>query len=164
MNADIRIRYFREVALNLRHEGLAVKPETEDGLLPVEQLDGQPLCQVTETGGVRYRKENAADDIRSEALDKVIGIARTTVAYMRQLEAAPQLTTNGLTGECRLLAEFNDTVLAGHPTKYGVQFITWEWGRDHTALYQGHCYSPGGVDSYAAAKRDFARPVRPRPA
>ena len=43
MNADEKSRYFQELSRNLRHEGLTVKPETEEGLLPVE-LDGQRLC------------------------------------------------------------------------------------------------------------------------
>ena len=47
----------------------------------------------------------------------------------KQMEAAPKLTASGLTGDYRLLADFNDVVLAGHPTQYGVQFITWECGQ-----------------------------------
>ena len=156
MSTDERNRYFQELTRNLQHEGLTIKPETEEGLLPVE-LDGQRLCLVLDTGAVRYWKEDAADDRRSAALDRVTDIAKITAEYMRQMEAAPQLTASGLTGDYRLLAEFNDTVLAGHPTKYGVQFVTWEWVQNHTALYQGNYYGPeGGTDSYAAAKRNFA--------
>lgn len=156
MNADEKNRYFQELSRNLRHEGLTVKPETEEGLLPVE-LDGQHLCQITETSGVRYWKEDVADDRRSAALDRVTDVAKITAEYMRQLETAPQLTASGLTGDYRLLAEFNNTVLAGHPSKYGVQFVTWEWVRNHTALYQGNYYGPeSGTDSYTAAKRNFA--------
>lgn len=48
-------------------------------------------------------------------------------------------------------------VLAGHPTKYGVQFVTWERVPDRGGLNAGDYYGPGiGIDSYAAAKRDFA--------
>ena len=156
MNTDEKNKYFQELSRNLRHEGLTVKPETEEGLLPVE-LDGQRLCLALETGAVRYWKEDAADDHRSAALNRVTDVATITAEYMRQMEAAPQLTASGLTGDYRLLAEFNDTVLAGHPSKYGVQFVTWEWVQDHTALYQGNYYGPeGGTDSYAAAKRNFA--------
>ena len=43
MNAEEKSRYFQELALNLQHEGFTVKPETEEGLLPVE-MDGQRLC------------------------------------------------------------------------------------------------------------------------
>lgn len=156
MSTEERNRYFQELSRNLRHEGLTVKPETEEGLLPVE-LDGQRLCLVLDTGAVRYWKEDAADDYRSAALNRVTDVAKITAEYMRQMETAPQLTASGLSGDYRLLAEFNDTVLAGHPSKYGVQFITWEWVQDHTALYQGNYYGPeGGTDSYAAAKRNFS--------
>ena len=130
MSIDERNRYFQELSRNLRHEGLIVKPETEEGLLPVE-LDGQRLCLALDTGAVRYWKEDVADDHRSAVLNRVTDVAKITAEY--------------------------DTVLAGHPSKYGVQFITWEWVQDHTALYQGNYYGPeGGTDSYAAAKRSFA--------
>ena len=116
MNTDEKNKYFQELSRNLRHEGLIVKPETEEGLLPVE-LDGQRLCLALDTGAVRYWKEDVADDRRSAALNKVTDVAKITAEYMRQMEAAPQLTASSLTGDYRLLAEFNDTVLAGHPSK-----------------------------------------------
>ena len=156
MNAEEKNRYFQELTLNLQREGFAVKPETEEGLLPVE-LDGQRLCLARASGAVRYRREDAADEHRSAALDSVISIAKTTTEYMSQMEAAPQLTASGLTGDYRLLADFNGVVLAGHPTQFGVQFITWAWVRERTGLNAGNFYGPpGGVDSYTAAKRDFA--------
>lgn len=155
MNAE-RTRYFQELTLNLRHEGLTVRAETEEGLLPVE-LDGQRLCFAIETGAVRYWREDAVDDHRRAALDRVISIAKTTSEYMSQMEAAPQLTASGLSGDYRLLADFNNIVLAGHPTQYGVQFITWERVRERTGLNQGNYYGPfGGADCYTAAKQDFA--------
>ena len=51
MNADEKNRYFQELSRNLRHEGLTVKPETEEGLLPVE-LDGQRLCLALDSGAI----------------------------------------------------------------------------------------------------------------
>ena len=73
------------------------------------------------------------------------------------MEAAPQLTASGLAGDYRLLADFNDVVLAGHPTEYGVQFVTWERVRERTGLNAGDYYGPGnGTDSYTAAKQGFA--------
>ena len=146
--------YFRELALNLRQEGFTVKPETEDGLLPVE-LASQRLCCVTETGGVLYREEDVFTDSRSETLDRVTDIAGTTAVYMRQMAAAPLLTAAGLDGDYRLLAEFNGVILAGHHTSHGTQFITWERDRKGTGVHTGH-YHGFGADSYTAAKRDFA--------
>ena len=154
MNAE-RNSYFKELAINLRHEGLTVGPET-GGLLPVE-LDGQRLCLAAGDGRVRYREEDIADDSRHAALDRATAVVRATSEYMSQMETAPPLTASGLEGDYRVLAEFNDTVLAGHPTKYGCQFVTWERVQNRTALHQGDYYGPGaGADSYTAAKRDFA--------
>ncbi len=148
-------RYFKELALNLRHEGFTVG-QPEDGLLPVE-LGGRRLCRAVEDGGIRYWQEDADGDSRGAALGRVTDIAKATAEYMRQMEAAPFLTASSLTGDYRLLAEFNDTVLAGHPTEYGVQFVTWERVQNRTALYQGNYYGPNvGIDGYTAAKRDFA--------
>lgn len=155
MNAEEKNRYFVELAYNLQHEGFAAGPE-ENGLLPVA-LDNQRLCLAVESGGVRYWKEDVSSDSRQEALDRVTAIAKATAEYMSQLEAAPQLTASGLTGDYRLLADFNNVVLAGHPTQYGVQFVTWERVRERTGLNAGNYYGPsGGMDSYAAAKQDFA--------
>ncbi len=148
-------RYFKELTLNLQHEGFTAGPEA-DGLLSVE-LDGQPLCRAMEGGGVRYRQEDVTGDNRGTALERVTDIAKATAEYMGQMEAAPQLAASGLTGDYRLLADFNNTVLAGHPTQYGVQFVTWEQVQNRTALYQGNYYGPDvGIGGYTAAKRDFA--------
>ena len=156
MNTEKRSRYFQELTLNLRHESLTVKPETKDGLLPIE-LNGQHLCLAIDTGAVRYWNEDVTDDIRRKALNRVSDIARATAEYMRQMETAPQLEASGLSGDYRLLADFNNVVLAGHPTEYGVQFVTWERVQNRTALHQGHYYGPSaGIDSYTAAKRGFA--------
>ena len=156
MNTEAQNRYFQELTLNLQHEGFTVKPKTEEGLLPVE-LDGRHLCLAADTGAVRYWKADAADDHRSTALDRAISIAKTTSEYMSQMEAAPPLTASGLAGDYRLLADFNGVVLAGHPTQYGVEFVTWERMPDRSGLNAGNYYGPsGGTDSYTAAKRDFA--------
>lgn len=68
------------------------------------------------------------------------------------MNAAPFLTASGLEGDFRLLAEFNGTVLAGHPTRHGVQFVTWQRDHDGSGLCYGHYFSP---QDYAAAKQDF---------
>ena len=120
-------------------------------------LDGRQLCLATDSGGVRYWREHIDSEARSAALDRVTTIVKTTAEYMGQMEVAPQLTVGRLKGDYRLLADFNDTVLAGHPTKYGMQFITWDRTNNRTSLNQGNYYGPYvGIDSYTAAKQDFA--------
>ena len=155
MNTEEKSRYFTELTLNLQRNGFTAGPEA-DGVLPVEQ-DGRHLCFAAGDGRIRYREEDIANDSRRTALDRVTTVARTTSEYMSQMETAPQLAASGLEGDYRVLADFNDIVLAGHPTQYGHQFVTWERVQDRTALHQGDYYGPGaGADSYTAAKRDFA--------
>ena len=155
MSAEKGNSYFKELAINLRHEGFTVGQET-DGLLPVE-LDGQRLCLAAGDGRVRYREEDIANDSRHAALDRATAVVRATSEYMSQMETAPQLAASGLEGDYRVLADFNNIVLAGHPTRYGCQFVTWERMQNRTALQQGDYYGPGaGADCYASAKRDFA--------
>jgi len=155
MKTEGKISYFKELALNLQYEGFTAGPES-DWLMPVE-LEGRRFCLALEGGGVRYWKEDVPDDSRRAAVDRVIDIAKATAEYMGQMETAPLLTASGLTGDYRLLADFNNTVLAGHPTEYGVQFITWERVQERTALLQGNYYGPDvGISGYIDAKRDFA--------
>lgn len=77
--------------------------------------------------------------------------SRETAEYQKLMEQALRIKANGLEGDYRALAEFNNVVLAGHQTKYGMEFVTWEWVQSHTSLWQGHYYG----DDYAAAKQDF---------
>ena len=68
------------------------------------------------------------------------------------MEAAPQLKASGLDGDYRILADFSGTVLAGTPSKHGVQFVTWDWDYDRTGVVHGHYF----MENYDAAKQDFA--------
>ena len=58
------------------------------------------------------------------------------------MEIAPTLKASGLDADFKLLAEFNDCVLAGRFSGEGrgVQFVTWEWGYDRKGLYHGHYF------------------------
>lgn len=148
MNAVAK-RYFDEVALQLRKRGFEPLPP-EDRRLPVNWR-GTILCHVTADGGLRYKVDSPMDSTADQMRNQVYGIARATAEYMGKMEAAPPLKPHELDVDYRLLAEFNNVVLAGHSTRYGVQFVTWEWVQDHTSLWQGHY-----TDSYTVAKEDFA--------
>ena len=97
-----------------------------------------------------YRQERTAPGAQA-ALQSVIDTAKMTSEYMAILETAPQLKASGLDGDYRSLADFGGTVLAGHPTERGVQFVTWEWDFDREGVHHGHYFQ----DDYDAAKRDF---------
>ena len=151
---DSQTRYLREAAIVLAKEGFQSDEIHADRLCI--QLDGSPLCEVTESGGVAYHNEDIDVPERIAAKDKVYEIVRTTAEYMRQMETAPFLKADGLEDGYKVLADFNDIVLAGIQRKYGVQFVTWDWSFDHKGVCHGHYYT--GLYSsgnYEAAKRDF---------
>ena len=86
-----------------------------------------------------------------------LGESVGTAEYMRQMETAPFLKADGLEDGYKVLADFNGIVLAGIQSKYGAQFVTWDWSFDRKGVCHGHYYT--GLYSsgnYDAAKRDFA--------
>ena len=148
-NETTQLRFLEETATRLRQNGFTVEP-IEDHHLPVCWEKGR-LCRISGKGSVLYRQENM-DSIRAQdALQAVIDTAKMTSEYMAILEYAPQLKASGLTGDYRILADFGDAVLAGHPAERGVQFVTWEWDFDHKGVHHGHYFQ----GDYEAAKRDF---------
>ena len=98
-----------------------------------------------------YRQECVDIPGAQDALWAVIDTAKMTSEYMAILETAPLLKARGLTGDYRVLADFGDAVLAGHPIERGVQFVTWEWDFDREGVHHGHYFQ----DDYDAATRDF---------
>ena len=148
-NETAQLRFLEETATRLRQNGFTVEP-IKDHHLPVWWEKGR-LCRVSGKGSVLYRQENV-DSVRTQdALQSIIDIAKMTSEYMAILENAPRLKASGLHGDYRVLADFGDAVLAGHPTERGVQFVTWEWDFDREGVHQGHYFQ----DDYEAAKRDF---------
>ena len=148
-NETAQLRYLEETSIRLRRMDFETMP-AEDQQLPVK-WNGSDLCRITGKGSVLYRQENM-DSIRAQdALQVVIDTAKMTSEYKAILEYAPQLKATDLTGDYRILADFGDTVLAGTPSKYGVQFVTWEWDFDRKGVHHGHYFQ----DDYEAAKRDF---------
>ena len=148
-NEPAQLRFLEETANQLRQNGFTVEP-IEDHHLPVSVEKGR-LCRISGKGSVLYRQENV-DNIRAQdALQTVIDTVKMTSEYMAILETAPRLKASGLDGDYRSLADFGGTVLAGHPTERGVQFVTWEWDFDREGVHHGHYFQ----DDYDAAKRDF---------
>ena len=145
-----RKQYFEELHIALTREGFTSQPKQGE-LLPVE-WGGLPLCRITADGGVRYWQEDVATPERERACERATDLACTVREYMTLLEQAPPLQAQSLTDDYRLLADFNGAVLAAHPTRLGVQFVTWDWSFDHTGLNQGNYFQ----ENYVGAKQDFA--------
>ena len=149
-NTGQQLRYLEEISISLHRAGFETKPP-EDCQLPILWNDA-PLCRISGKGSVLYRQENM-DSIRTQnALQSVIDTAKITSEYMAILETAPRLKASGLDGDYRILADFGGTVLAGTPSKHGVQFVTWNWDYDRTGVVHGHYF----MENYDAAKQDFA--------
>ena len=150
ISAEEKKKYFAESALALRREGFHVE-KVLGGQLGV-WLDDQPLCEVSEVGGITYKGDNIATPERVAAKDEVYRIVCTTAEYIRQMEQAPPLKASGLEDSYKVLADFNGTVLAGTHSKYGVQVVTWDWDYDRHGVSHGHYFT----GNYEGAKQDFA--------
>ena len=148
-NTEQQIRYLEEVCTCLHRAGFETQP-LEDSQMPV-YWNGTPLCRITGKGSVFYRREDADTSQAEDALYRVEDIAAKTLEYLTAMEFAPQLKASGLDGDYRILADFGGTVLAGTPSKHGVQFVTWDWDYDRTGVVHGHYF----MEDYDAAKRDF---------
>ena len=144
-----QLRYLEKLKISLVHAGF--EPERiEDQHLPIRWEDHY-LCRISGRGSVLYRQENVDGIGAQDALQTVINTAAMTAEYMTAMERAPKLQATGLEGDYRILADFGDAVLAGHPTERGVQFVTWEWDFDREGVQHGHYCQ----QDYDAAKRDF---------
>lgn len=150
-NTSRQLRYLEEVRIPLHRAGFETLP-VEGEQLPV-LWNGAPLCRITGKGSVFYRREDADTPQAEDALYRVEDIAAKTLEYMTAMEAAPQLKASGLDGDYRILADFGDAVLAGHPSERGVQFVTWEWDWDRKGVHHGHYFQNGCEE----AKHDFVR-------
>ena len=107
ISTEEKDRYLRETAIVLAREGFQTG-KTDTGKLRV-LLDGAPLCEVTENGGITYRNEDINEPERVAAKDMVYEIVRNTAEYMRQMETAPFLKADGLEDGYKVLADFNGT-------------------------------------------------------
>ena len=149
---DLQRKYLTEVGHRLRRAGFEAGPEYS-GLLPIKK-DAHHLCTIDMHGSVSYDPDFVRKNGQEDALDQARQIAVETLTYMRQMAAAPLLTADGLSGDYRVLAEFDNVVLAGHEREggCGVEFITWERIQNGTGLWQGNYYE----NNYATAKQNFA--------
>ena len=101
---DSQTRYLREAAIVLAKEGFQSDEIHADRLCI--QLDGSPLCEVTESGGVAYRNEDIDEPDRIAAKDKVYEIVRTTAEYMRQMENGARFESRWFRGRLQGAGRF----------------------------------------------------------
>ena len=123
----------------------------EDGLIHV-RWNELPLCSVDRDGIVRFRPTDIAGSEVDRKLRTVIQTAGQVKEYMRIFERAPTMKALGLDDTYKVLADFDDAVLAGRCCKTGAKFVTWEWDFDRQGVHAGHYF----MENYEAAKKDFA--------
>lgn len=150
MSNSAEKRYFKETATVLRREGFRVEPSVGDRL--GVWMGDHPLCEVDRVGGITYRSDNIPTPEYRAAKSRVYDIVCTTAEYMGQLENAPPLQVPDLKDRYKVLADFNGTVLAAADSKYGIQFVTWDWDHDRKGVSHGHYFT----GNYGGAKQDFA--------
>lgn len=150
MTLEMKSNYFVELALRLNRDSFSTLP-LENGSLEISQ-NGQRLCWVDSSGYVRYQSEELANHQIESIHNKITPEAQLTEEYMTLYEKAPALEISGLDETYRALADFNGVVLAAHRNRYGMQFVTWNWGYKREGLYHGHY----AAHHYEEAKQDFA--------
>ena len=143
-------QFLRETERQLRMAQVEAKLEADD--LIHASWNGKPLCTVDANGTVRF----SPDDIRGVDEDQQLQAVTQTVAqvkeYLRIMERAPTLKAIDLGEDYKILAEFDDIVLAGRMSKNGARFVTWEYDFDRCGVHTGHYF----MQNYDGAKQDFA--------
>ena len=137
-NGAAQLRYLEEASICLRRAGFETMP-LEDQHLPIK-WDGNHLCRVSGNGSILYREADIKRANVQDALQGVTAVVKTISEYMAIMERVPQLKADGLSGDYRILADFGNAVLAGHPMEHGVQFVTWDWDLDRMGVHQGHYF------------------------
>ena len=80
ISAEEKVCYLREAAIVLAKEGFQLDEVHTDRLCIM--LDGAPLCEVTESGGIAYRNKDIDEPERIAAKDKVYEIVRNTAEWI----------------------------------------------------------------------------------
>ena len=118
-----RNRYFTELAVALKREGLETMP-LKDWQLPV-LMDGHPICQISCGGNVRYRPEEVAAETMEQALQPATDTADTVSEYMGLMEAAPTATTSMATSRLHSAGWKHRSIT--HISASGL--MCWSWHR-----------------------------------
>ena len=143
-------QFLRETERQLRMAQVDASLEPDDLIHAL--WNGNPLCTVDANGTVRF----SPNDIRGVDEDQQLQAVTQTVAqvkeYLRIMERAPTLKAVGLDEQYKILAEFDDIVLAGRMSKNGARFVTWEYDFDRRGVHAGHYF----MQLYESAKQDFA--------
>ncbi len=115
-------------------------------------VDGRLEFYVRESGGVSFVPDCSYTDKVRELSDVVIDISKFVRNYLRTIEESPDLKIEGLGIQYKLLAQFNNTILAGRVMNNGehIEFVTWD--KDQNGVSAGNYFG----NNFIGAKEDFA--------
>lgn len=150
MTQEQKNSYLKELGRRLNYLGFQTENQNSDILAVAKS--GRHLCEISESGGIRFRAEDLTKEEEELVRGTVKTEAATTLEYMKLMAEAPEMKTGDGISHYKLLADFNGVVLAGHETSLGVQFVTWDWDHDRNGVHWGHYYG----QNYECAKQDFA--------
>lgn len=142
--------YLKELGRRLNYLGFQTNNQDNETLAVAKA--GKHLCEISKSGGIRFRAEDLTKVEEELVRGTVKAEAATTLEYMKLMAEAPEMKTGDGSSHYKLLADFNGVVLAGHETSLGIQFVTWDWDHDRKGVHWGHYYG----QNYKGAKQDFA--------
>ncbi len=129
-------------------EGVSVK--VEDNKMNF-YIDGRLEFYVRESGGVSYMPNCSDTDKVKNICGEIVRTSRFVREYLETIDQAPDFEVEGLKNKYKLLAQFNNTVLAARVNGGDhVEFVTWD--KDSRGVSAGNYFG----NNFTRAKEDFA--------
>lgn len=129
-------------------DGVAVK--VEDNKMNF-YIYGRLEFHVRETGGVSYVPNCSDRDKVKNICAEIVHTSKYVREYLETIDQAPDFEVEGLENKYKLLAQFNNTVLAARVSGGNhVEFVMWD--KDSRGVSAGNYFG----NDYVRAKEDFA--------
>lgn len=127
-----------------------VRTEIQDDQLNF-YVNGRLEFHVRESGGVSFEPNCSYTTETKQLSDKVIEASKFVREYLTTIDEAPEFKVEGVGNQFKLIAQFNNTVLAARTMQdENVEFVTWD--RDSRGVSAGHYFG----SNFIGAKEDFA--------
>lgn len=127
-----------------------VRAEIEEDKLSF-YVNGKKEFYVRESGGVSFEPNCTYNDATKNLSDMAIKASKFVRDYLTTIETAPDFKREGVGNNFKLIAHFNNTVLAARTIQNeNVEFVTWE--TDSSGVSAGHYFG----NNFIGAKEDFA--------
>ena len=102
--------YLKELGRRLNYLGFQTNNQGNETLAVAKS--GKHLCEISESGGIRFRAEDLTKVEEELVRGTVKAEATTTLEYMKLMAEAPEMKTGDEISHYKLLADFNGVVQA----------------------------------------------------